>query len=214
MNKTQFHKHYNDINRQYTRRMRPALTVHHTAWCIVLHSSRRWIDSSCLSLINGDCAPTKRLRRACSCLLQFLRGQGQTQRLELRAAEIDQSLFIVFTVLLFDNLIAADQSVCTLNWGRRIWACDCIVAKWIWNWYRSPGLPKSRHYSFNKKVENTAKGEQKWGILLQRVCFVEVSLYKGKSDISQKKHTHWRIIHWRIFASMETWARCVADRGR
>lgn len=53
-------------------------------------------------------------------------------------------------------------SICLhLSWGRSIWACDCIVAKWIWNWYWSPGLPKSRHYSFDKKAENIEKGEQK-----------------------------------------------------
>lgn len=115
--------------------------------------------------------------------------------------------------LLCCNLIVTDQSVCTLSWAPSIWACDCIVAKWIWNWYWSPGLPKSRRYSFNKKVENTAKGELKvsrggvcqlsvFALLtffsMQRKIWLWSLMISAKKTDTQLFLPHRRTMHWLI----------------
>lgn len=78
-----------------------------SAWVTVVHSSRWWSDSSfSLVVSNKHRLLSREVRRTLwrlwgsSFSLRFLRGgQGQTQR--LGAAEIDQSLFFVFTVLPF-----------------------------------------------------------------------------------------------------------------
>lgn len=144
------HTHYNDINRQFRGLMSPVVSVHHT----LLHESQSSaaagdeviLHSVWSPLINADCSHVKwdglcgvseapAARSDSSAVVKVKRSDREQQRLISLC-----SLYLLCCLL--DNLIVTDQSVCTLSWGRTIWACDCVVAKWIWNWYRSPGLSK------------------------------------------------------------------------
>lgn len=132
--------------------MRAAVTMHHTN----SHTAGDEViyHSVCCALTNNDCAQTAPV----SSPRQVL---SYSCQIKVKRRASVPLLFIVSTARLFQKSDCRRSIRLRPGWGCSARPLNCIVAKWIQNWYWSPGLPRSRHYSFNKKAEKTKKGEGK-----------------------------------------------------
>ncbi len=120
---------------------------HHTVRCIVFLSSRRWSDSSfTLPAFNKQWLCSHEVKHILRLLSEAAAVCTNSSPVKVKHSNSQQqkliSLYSLYLLCCFSTIWLSQINL-SAPWAKVAeFGHATIVAKWIWNWYRSPGLPK------------------------------------------------------------------------